>query len=191
MTETASTDAEVEAETEDTGYGGVFGAYPYAFRRSESRLFRLYAVVGGLLAAVLAVLFGFALVVQVAQTLGGPGGTFTFARALFILVGLLVVAPLMAPVLFVARYHRRSGSDPRYDRLLASTGFLFVVSLYLGVTASIPPEFVLDGETVTRPAPTGLTAPLVELLYAIPEVVAPLIPLVVALLVFATHRLAR
>ncbi|MFC7228261.1 hypothetical protein N0B31_12675 [Salinirubellus salinus] len=188
MTETAS--GEAGGPPEDDGYGGVFGAYPYAFRRSDSRLFRAYALVGGLLALSLALLFGFALVVQVAQTLGGPGGTFTFARALFILVGLLVVAPLMAPVLFVARNHRRTGSDARYDRLLGGSGFLFVVSLYLGITASIPPEFVLDGETVARPAPSGLTAPLVELLYAVPEVAAPAIPFAAALLVYFTHRYA-
>ena len=190
MSETASEGADA-GDGDDAGYGGVLGAYPYAFRHSDSLLFRAYAVLGGLLALVLAFVFGLALVVQVAQTLGGPGGTFTFARAFFILIGLLVVAPVMAPVLFVARHHRRTGNDPRYDRLLAGFGFLFLVSLYLGVTASIPPEFVLDGETVTRPDPSGLTAPLVAVLYAIPELAAPLIPLTAALALYLAHRYAR
>lgn len=190
MTETASEGAGEDAG-DDAGYGGVLGAYPYAFRRSESFLFRAYTVLGGLFALVLAVGFSLALVVQVAQTLGGPGGTFTFARAFFILIGLLVVAPVMAPVLFVARHHRRVGSDPRYDRLLAGFGFLFLVSLYLGVTASIPPEFVLDGETVARPDPSGLTAPLVAVLYAVPELAAPLIPVSAALALYLAHRYAE
>jgi predicted neutral ceramidase superfamily lipid hydrolase len=190
MTETAGAEAESGSEEGD-GYGGVFGAYPYAFRRSESRLFKSYVVLGGLLALLLAFFFVLTLVVQVANTLGGPGGTFTFSRALFILVGFLVVAPMLAPVLFVARHHRRVGSDPRYDRLLAGFGFLFLVSLYLGVTASIPPEFVLDGETVTRPDPSGLTAPLVAVLYAVPETAAPLIPFTAALLLYFAHRYAQ
>jgi hypothetical protein len=188
MTETGSAGDE---RGDDDAYGGVFGAFPYAFRRSDSRLFRVYVLVGGLLAALLTLVFGFALVVQVANTLGGPGGTFTFSRTLFILVGLLVVAPLLAPVLFVARHHRRGRDDTRYDRMLAATGFLFLVSLYLGLVASIPAEFVLDGETVTRPPPSGLLAPLQEALYALPSVAAPALPVAGMVLIYLTHRRLR
>ncbi|MCT9094402.1 hypothetical protein [Haloarchaeobius sp. HME9146] len=60
-------------EAEET-YDGVFGAFPYALRQSESRLFKLYAVVGGLLGVVLTFYFGAALAVQVANTLGSVGG---------------------------------------------------------------------------------------------------------------------
>ena len=76
-------------------YSGLFGAFPYALRRSDSRLFRLYAAVGGLLAAALAVFFAFALVVTVASTTDLSGGTITFVRSVFILFGFLVVAPLV------------------------------------------------------------------------------------------------
>lgn len=178
-------------ETDDDAYSGLFGAFPYAFRRTESRLCKLYVVVAGLLGGLLAVFFGLALVVQVFNTLSGAGGTFTFSRALFILVGLLVVGPVLAPVLLVARRHRRTSSDVRYDRLLAATGILFLLSLYLGVIASIPPEFVLDRETVTRTPPSGVLAPLIAVLYALPAVASVLIPLTAAGGIYAAHRYAR
>jgi len=178
--------------TDADAYTGVFGAYRFAVRRSESSLFRLYAVLfGGLLAAALAIGFGLALIVQIYQTLGGPGGSFTFARALFILVGLFVVAPLMAPVLFVARHHRRHTSDVRYDRLLAAAGLVFLATLYVGLIASIPAEFLLDAELATRPAPTGLTAPVVAWLYAIPTRYALSFPAAGALGILLAHRFGR
>jgi hypothetical protein len=179
----AGADADDGSAPEERSYGGLLGAFPYAFRRSDSLLFRAYVLVGGLAAALATVVFGFALVVQVANTLGGPGGTFTFSRTLFILVGLLVVAPLVAPVLFVARRHRRVGADVRYDRLLGATGFLFLVSLYLGAVASIPPEFM-------RP-PEGPLGPVVTALYTVPPIAAPAVPLVGALLIYLTHRRLR
>ncbi|WP_435319522.1 hypothetical protein [Haloarchaeobius sp. TZWSO28] len=174
-------------EAEET-YDGVFGAFPYALRQSESRLFKLYAVVGGLLGVVLTFYFGAALAVQVANTLGSVGGTFTFLRAFYIFFGLLVVAPVLAPVLFVARRHRRVGSDTRYDLLMAATGFLFLLSLYLALVISMPPEFTLDGETVTRPAPGGLFAPVVSLLYAMPPLSSPLPPVLVGALMLLLGR---
>lgn len=175
-------------EGDEDAYGGLLGAFPYAFRASDSVLFRLYVVVAGLLAVLTVLVFGTALVVQVAGTLGGPGGTFTFSRTLFVLLGLFVVAPLVAPVLLVARRHRRTGSDTRYDTLLAAAGVLFVVSLYLGLVASIPPEFTLDGEVQVRPPATGPLAPLIEVLYALPSPAAPVVPLLGAALILLAHR---
>ncbi|WP_276258645.1 hypothetical protein [Haloglomus litoreum] len=188
---TAATAAGDAGAPDDDAYSGLFGAFPYAFRRTDSRLCKLYVVVGGLLGGLLALFFGLALVVQVFNTLSGTGGTFTFSRAFFLLIGLFVVGPVLAPVLLVARRHRRSGSDPRYDRLLAASGGLFLVSLYLGIIASIPPQFVLDGETITRTPPSGLLAPLVAVLYAIPSVASVLIPLAAAAGIYGAHRYAR
>lgn len=172
----------------DDGYSGVFGAFPYAFRRSESRLFRSYVLFGGLLAVFVAVFFTLALIVVISRTIGGTGGTLTFARSLFVLLALLIVAPLIAPVLFVARRHRRTDSDARYDAVLAATGYLFVGSLYLGAVASMPAEFALDGETTTRPEPSGVTAPIVELLYAMPETLSWTIPVTGAVIIYLAHR---
>lgn len=197
MTDGATADAEgTDADGSDPdeadGYGGLFGAFPYAFRASESRLFRLYAVVGGLAALLLALAFAISFLISIAQSAGlSQGGVTSFVRAFVVLVGFLVVLPLVAPVLLVARRHRRTGSDVRYDRALAAAGFLFVLSLYLGVVASMPETFVLDGETVARPEPSGLFAPVIAVLYAIPPIASPLVPAVAAALVYLAHRFYR
>lgn len=172
-------------------YGGVLGAVPYAFRRSDSRLFRAYVLLGGGLAGLLVVFFAFALVVVVGRTLGTAGGTFTFVRSVFVLFGLVVVAPLLAPILLVARRHRRVGSDPTYDAALAVAGAGYALTLYLGAVASMPSTFELDGEVRTRPEPAGVTAPLVAALYALPEELSWLLPLGGAALVYVAHRRYR
>jgi hypothetical protein len=175
----------------DEEYGGLLGAFPYAVRRSDSRLFGAYAVVGGLLAGLLAVFFSFALVVSVASTASLAGGTVTFVRSIYILFGFLVVAPVLAPVLLVARRHRRAGSDPRYDAALAVAGVVYVVTLYMGAIASMPAEFELDGQVTTRPEPSGATGPVVEALYALPEALSWTLPLAGAVLIVLVHRRLR
>jgi hypothetical protein len=168
---------------EEDAYSGVFGTFPYAFRRSESRLFRSYVALGGLLAGLVSVLFVLALVIAVATTLGTAGGTFTFTRAFVIAVGLAVVFPLVAPVLFVARHHRRVGADARYDAAMAASGYLFVASLYVGLVASIPAE---------QQAPTsGPLAPVVDALYGLDPLFGLVPPVLAALLVFVVHRRLR
>jgi hypothetical protein len=175
----------------DEEYGGLLGAFPYAVRRSDSRLFRAYAVVGGLLAGLLAVFFTVALVVSVASTASLAGGTVTFVRSIYILFGVLVVAPVLAPVLLVARRHRRAGSDPRYDAALAVAGVVYVVTLYMGAIASMPAEFELDGQVTTRPEPSGVTGPVVEALYALPAALSWTLPLAGAVLIVLVHRRLR
>lgn len=172
-------------------YSGLFGAFPYAIRHSDSLLFRVYAVLGGLLAAALAVFFTLALVVTIASTADLGDGTITFVRSVFIVLGFLVVAPLVAPVLFVARRHRREGSDGRYDAGLAGAGGIYLVTLYLGAIASMPAKFELDGEVTTRPEPSGLTAPIVETLYAMPEYLSWTLPVAGAIVVYLVHRRFR
>lgn len=168
---------------DEDAYGGLFGAFPYAFRRSESRLFRSYVVVGGLFAALLVFAFGAAVVVAVADTLGAVGGTFTFSRSFVLFVGFLVVVPILAPVLLVARRHRRAGSTRRYDRALAASGYLFIPALYLLLVISAPPEF--------REQPAGAVAPLVEFLYGLPPAAGIVPPLVAAATTYLVHRRYR
>ncbi|WP_251341573.1 hypothetical protein [Haloplanus halophilus] len=164
-------------------YGGVVGAFPYAFRASDSRLFRSYVVLGGLLTLAVGLLFVTALVAVIANTTGG-GGTLTLSRSFFAVVGLFVVVPLVAPVLFVARRHRREGgSEGPYDAALAATGYVFVLSLYVGLVASVPPD--------QQTTPTGALAPLIAALYALPQVAGVVPPLVAALFVPVCHRLFR
>jgi len=160
------------------GYRGVFGAFPYAFRESDSRLFRSYVVVGALAAALLAFVFLLAVVVVFGQTSGVRGGSFTLSRSFVALVGLLAVLPVVAPVLLVARARRRNeATDAPYEPLLALGGYAFLLSLYLVLIASMPETFTLDGETVTRPTPSGIFAPVIALLYAIPPAASPLVAL--------------
>ncbi|QLD90426.1 hypothetical protein HWV07_15845 [Natronomonas salina] len=164
-------------------YSGLIGAFPYAFRRSDSLLFRAYALVGGLLAAVLAVFFLLALIRAIASTATLQGGTITFVRSIFVVFGFLVVAPIVAPILFVARRHRREGSDTNYDAALAVAGVFYVFTVFLGGVASTPPEFRSDV--------TGPSRPVVEALYAMPEALSWTIPLAGAVLVYLVHRRFR
>jgi hypothetical protein len=155
-------------------YRGVLGAIPYAIRRTESWTMRIYGVVGGLAAAFVAVVVTLALVVWMGETAGIRGGTFTFSRSLYVVGGFLAVAPLLAPILFVARRHRLD--DPvaaGYDRRLGLAGFGFLGSLYLALVISAPADLRDPTESA-----------LVGALYALPPVVAIVPPVLAAAAVF-------
>jgi len=167
-------------------YRGVVGAFPYAFRASDSHLFRSYVVLGGLLTVAVSLLFIAAVIGVIATTTGGRGGSLTLSRSFFAVVGLFVVVPLVAPVLFVARRHRRAGDDPAdgpYDAALAAAGYLFVVALYVGLVVSIPPS--------QQTAPTGPLAPVVAALYSLPQLAGVVPPLVAAAVILLCHRRLR
>jgi len=169
-------------------YGGLLTAFPYAVRESDSRLFTLYATISGLLSVLLAFYFAAAVTVAVSNTLGAGGGTFTFVRSFYVFVAFGVVAPIVGPVLFVAREHRRGRGDPRYDRRMAVLGFVYMLALYVAAVVSMPAEFTLDGETVTRPDPSGLAAPVVAVLYAMPPVSSVLPPALVGVAMYLLDR---
>ncbi|MDZ5809868.1 hypothetical protein U4E84_00675 [Halorubrum sp. AD140] len=158
-------------------YRGVLGAIPYAIRSTDSWAMRVYGVVGALTAGLIAVVVTLALVVWMGETAEVQSGTFLFSRSLFVLAGFAAVAPLLAPLLFVARRHRRGDPvKPGYDRKMAYGGFLFLASLYLGMVIS---------------APAGLRDPtesvVVNALYALPRPVGLLPPVVAGLAVFWIH----
>lgn len=180
MTESATSE---EATPDEDAYNGVLGAFPYALRASDSWLFKSYAALGGLLAALIALVFTFALVQLIAVTTGTAGGVFTFSRAFFVFVGMLVVFPLIAPILSVARRHRRTGSSTRYDATIAATGYLFLFALYLALVVSIPAE-----QQETPPAVIG---PVVEFLYGLPAIYGLIPPVIVAVAMYLVHRNLR
>lgn len=179
---TATADDAADAGDDD-GYSGVLGTYPYAFRQSASRLLRSYVVLGGLFTLFAAFLFGFALITTIAGTLGAGGGTFSFVRSFVLFVGTVVVVPLMAPVILVARRHRRSVSTVAYDRALAASGYLLVAAVYLMLVITAPAEL--------RDAPSGATAPIVEVLYGLPPLAGVVPPLAAVVVGYLLHRRYR
>jgi hypothetical protein len=180
---TGSESADAQPASDEGSYRGVLGAFPYAFRASESRLFKSYVVLGGLVAAVAVFLFAASAVTLLAETFRTTGGTFTFSRSFVVVVALAVVAPLLAPVLFVARSHRRGTESVVYDRALAGVGYLFLASLYLALLISAPPAL--------RDDPTGPFAPLVSFLYGLPPLAGLVPPLVAAAVIYLVHRRYR
>jgi fatty acid desaturase len=186
------TDTGVAAETGDTdtaesadepAYRGVIGAFPYAFRQSESRLFRSYVVIGGLATVVLSLTFVLALIYLIGGSFGAQAGAFTFSRTFYVVVALAVVAPVMAPVLFVARRHRRSDPDRSYDRALAASGYVFLLSLYVMLVISAPADL--------RDPAEGAFAPAIEFLYGLPPLAGLVPPAMAATLVYLVHRWRR
>ncbi|WP_053948785.1 hypothetical protein [Halolamina sediminis] len=179
-------------------YDGILGAFPYAFRGSDSLLFRSYVLVAALATLLLTLTCVLAVVVVFGQTAGARGGNFTLSRSFVALLGLLAVLPIVGPVLLAARTRRYGRSvdgsfDPpaNYEPLLAVGGYLFLLSLYLGLIASMPETFVLDGETIARPEPSGVFAPVVAALYALPATASPLLPGAAAALILLLHRRLR
>ncbi|WP_418285930.1 hypothetical protein [Halorubrum sp. DTA46] len=158
-------------------YRGVFGAIPYAIRNTDSWTMRLYGVLGAITAGLIATVVTLALVVWMGETAGVQSGTFLFSRSLYVLAGFAAVAPLLAPLLFVARRHRRDDPvKPGYDRMLAYAGFLFLGSLYLGMVISAPAGLRDPAESV-----------VVSALYALPQPAGVVPPVVAAAVVFWVH----
>ncbi|MDS0259804.1 hypothetical protein NDI56_10415 [Haloarcula sp. S1CR25-12] len=171
------TDAPAETER---SYNGLPGAFPYAIRSSDSLLFKGYVVVALLLTVAIALIFTFGLIGVLAGSSGARGGTFTFSRTFFLFVGLLVVAPLLAPVLLVARRHRRTASSVAYDRGLALSALGFVASLYVGLVISVPPALQQSSESA-----------IVATLYGLPQIAGLAPPLVAVGLMYVVHRILR
>jgi hypothetical protein len=186
-------------------YRGVVGAFPYAFRRSGSWLFRSYVVVSALATLLVGLIVTAGLVVLIANTAQFAGGSLTLSRSFYVVVGLLIVLPMVAPTLLVARRYRvgRAGDGEgggagasanadanaggaggaRYDAALALAGYLFILSVYVGLVTSVPP-----GQQV---APTGALAPVVRALYDLPAVAGLAFPVLAATAMAVVHRLAR
>ena len=132
-------------------YGGVFGAFPYAFRATDSLVCKSYVVVGGLAALLLTLLFGLALVTLFGAT---AEARFSIVRAFYVLVGLGAVGPTVVPVLLVARSRRRGAARrPGYDAGVAASGYGFLILLYAGAVVgagrtALPPVAGLAFPTV-------------------------------------------
>jgi hypothetical protein len=164
----------------ESSYQGLPSAFPYAFRVSESWLFKAYVVLALLLAVAIGLIFTFGLIGVLAGSTGARGGTFTFSRTFFLFVGLLVIAPLLAPVLLVARRHRRSSSSVSYDRSIAVSALVFIVSLYIGLVISAP-----------APLREPTNNAVIAALYGLPRVGGLVPPLFAVALMYGIHRVRR
>ena len=161
--------------SEGEPYSGLFGAYRYAFRRSDSRLFRSYVAASAFVGVFVSVL----LVLGVVNWAGSAG---EFGeRALLSVIGVLIIGPLFAPVLIVARRYRLGLDRPGFDRSLGLTGVVFLFSVYLAL-------FVSDPRNHSAPAP--LDGP-VSLIDGLPQTYGLIPPVVATLLMYLVVRYTR
>jgi hypothetical protein len=175
------------------GYGGLIGAFPYAFRQSSSRSFRVYVLVAAMVAGLVTLIVASGVIGLLADT-GRTEGTAGFVRGFYILVGVAALAPLLAPVLLVARRHRRAdGATPGYERVMAAAGFTFIVLLYTGLVASTPVERQQTLKPLVIAAAgheieIGVTVRVARFLYDLPRIAGLIFPLVGTLIVVFVHR---
>lgn len=120
-------------------YRGLVGAIRAAIRWSDSYLFRVYAVVSVLVGGFATLLLVLGVVAWLATP--APIGQ----RALLGVIALLLLVPLLAPVLVVARRHRRGTADRRADAIVGLAGFGFVLAVYLALLISDPNPHSVTG----------------------------------------------
>ena len=160
----------------------VLASFRETFRESDSRLLKSYVVVSALVGGLLAVVLLLALPVWIFNTVGASE-LGTFSRAFLVVGGVLMLAALAAPVLSAARRRRRGTESARADLMLALSGYAFILSLYVALLVSAPPD--------QRGVPPDAIAPVVEFLYSLPPTYAIAPPLVAVALLLAVHRFAR
>jgi hypothetical protein len=175
------------------GYRGIVGAYPYALRASHSLVFKCWVLASALATLLIGGFVVLGIVFLIGRTAGIGGGSLTLSRAFYVVVGLFVVAPVVAPTLLVARRHRRGvaqqedeavgGTSVTYDRLLALSGFTFLLLLYLGLVTTVPPA--------QQQPVSGFWAPLIRYLYELPQLAGLVPPAIGAVLVYLAHRVGK
>ena len=143
-------------------YGGLLGGFLFAFRRSDSYVLRAYVLVAAVVGAFAAILLLLGVVTWLATP--APIGQ----RALLGVIAIAVLVPLFAPVLVVARRHRRGTTGRRADAALGLAGFGFVLSVYLAGLVSAP----------DLPVTAGPLGPAIDAIDALPRrywIVPPLL----------------
>lgn len=156
-------------------YSGLFGAYRFAFERSDSLLFRAYVVVSALCGAYVSLL----LVLAAVSWLATPGAL--GEKALLGVIGVVVLAPLFAPVLIVARRYRLGHDRPGMDRVFALAGIAFVLSLFVALV-------VTDPTAHSSPGPVG---DVLGFLGGLPATVGLGAPMAGTLLIYVAVRYTR
>lgn len=154
-------------------------SYGRTFRSSDSLVLRSYAVVSALAGIFLVLLVLLAMPLWIDQTEGQTPLNMV-GRSLLPLVALGLLVPLVGPVYYAAKNHRREYGTRGADALLGVTGYLFVASIYLSLVISAPAD--------ARSDPPVVIAPVVEFLYSLPPLAALAPPVLGAVLVFLAQR---
>lgn len=178
----AETGAESESPQRDESRSILVGSFRRAFADTDSLLLKSYVAVSLFFGGLLALLLLLALPVWVFNTTGGSELA-TFSRAFLIVGGVLLLVALVAPVVSAGRRHARGTASTSADVSLALAGYLFILSLYVSLLISAPPD--------QRETPSALVATAVEFLYSLPSIYAVVPPLVAAALIAVVHRFAR
>jgi hypothetical protein len=172
---------DADAETAESG-SILLGSFRRVFAETDSWLLKSYVVVSAVLGGLIGLLLVLALPVWIFNTAGGSELA-TFSRAFLVVGGALLLAVLAVPVVSAARRYARGSTDWRADYLLAVSGYLFVLSLYVALLISAPPD--------QRGTPPDLIAAVVEILYSLPAIYAVAPPLAAAALVVVVHWFLR
>lgn len=155
-------------------YRGLVGAYVYALRRSPSWLFRSYVVASAVVGLFITVLLVLAVITWAASPVAFGERTFLGV------IGILLVVPLAAPVLVVAR-RRRRGAGHAGDAWLALAGYAFVGSIFLALFVSDPSTHAIG----------GALAPVAAWLDGLPDRYGLVPPVLAAAAIVAAVRLTR
>lgn len=120
-------------------YRGLLGAFVSAFRRSDSHLLRAYVLASVVVGVFATLLLALGAVTWLSEP--APLGL----RALLGVIAIFVLVPLFAPVLVVARRHRRGVGNRRSDALMGLAGFGFFLAVYLAGLVSDPNPHEVPG----------------------------------------------
>lgn len=184
MTDEATGGTTTDSETDGSSRSVLRASYGRTLRTSESFLLRSYAVISALVGVFIVLLVVLGMPLWIAET-EGQTALNMIGRALLPLVGLAIIAPLAAPVLYASKNRRVVGGDRRADAALGLVGYLFVASVYLALVISAPAD--------ARGDPPALIAPLVEFFYGLPPLAgfAPPVAGAVAIVVVQRWALRR
>jgi len=170
-----------ERDQSGNSYRGVLGAFPYALRASSSTVFRIYTLLAALATLFVTLIIAFGLVTLIAATASVAGGSLTLSRAFYAVVGILIVGPLLAPVLLVARRHRRNRQvATHYDSLLGVSGGFFLLSLYTGLVITVPPA--------QQQPVSGVLEGVITTLYEWPPLAGVVPPALASGVIWVVHR---
>lgn len=144
------------------GYRGLVGAFVYAFRKTDSWVFRVYAILSAVVGLYIALLIGLAIVAW-------AGTTMAFGDQAFLaVIGIVLLVPLFTPVLVTARRLRQGTSTEHAAVLVSLAGYGFIASIILALLITDPTRHSIPGRMGALilviqdiPRPFGVVPPII------------------------------